>query len=64
MWEEQGITSVYQTPTGKKRSLYTSNSAFFLPHTSLVLAFGSVVAADLGFTACFVGGANSSFPGR
>lgn len=62
LWEEQGITSVYQTPTGKKHSLYFQ--LCFFSHTTIVLAFGSVVVADLGFTMCFVEGVRSSFPGH
>lgn len=43
MWEEQ-----YQTLTGRKLSLDTSNS-FFFSYISLLLAFSSIVVADLGF---------------
>lgn len=41
---------MYQTPTGKKHSLYFQ--LCFFSHTTIVLAFGSVVVADLGFTMC------------
>lgn len=50
-------------PQQEKSTLYTSNSAF-LSHTTIVLAFGSVLVADLGFTMCFVEGVRSSFPGH
>lgn len=53
MWEEQGITSVYQTLTEKKTlPLYFQLNGLVVclfSYTLLVLAFSSIMATDLGF---------------
>lgn len=59
MREEQGITSAYQTLTGKKQALYFQLRGFF-PTPQ----FGSVVIADLGFRICSAEGVSSSFSGH
>lgn len=63
MWIVGGAGNYFcaSNPNRKKSTLYTSNSTFF-PTT--VLAFGSVVAADLGFTICFIESVSGSFPGH
>lgn len=65
MWTVGGARNYFclsNTKRNKALSLHFQLS--FFSYTSLVLAFSSIVAADLGFTICFVGPVNSSFTGH
>lgn len=48
----------------RKKTLSLHFQLSFFSCTPLVLAFSSIVVADLGFTVCFVGGVSSSFLGH